>query len=377
MLFVALALLSQAIAFWQFAGAMRYPLHKRIADPGFIPGLTLLKPLKGCDAHTEECLRSWLTQKYAGPVQVLFGVAAESDPTVALVKKLLAENPGADAQLVICRESHGANAKVSTLIQLEPLIRHEIVIVSDADVWVPEDLLANVVAPLKDRDKGMATCFYMLANPSTLAMRCEAVAVNADFWSQVLQARNLKPLDFALGAVMAVRRERLESIGGFRSLADMLADDYQLGNRVARAGGRIALCPVVVECREPAQSWSRVLRHQLRWARTIRVCRPLSYFFSIIGNATLWAVLMAAVGRQPFFVALACAMIALRAIVALVLQSRLTRSRAHLWYDFLVPLKDLLHAVIWALAFFGNTVEWRGRKYRADKAGQLKPLTDG
>ncbi len=80
----------------------------------------------------------------------------------------------------------------------------------------------NVVAPLRDPGVGLVNCFYRLANPSTLAMRWEAIAINADFWSQVLQGRTLQPLDFALGAVMATRRDPLAKIGGFEALADYL-----------------------------------------------------------------------------------------------------------------------------------------------------------
>src|SRR5206468_2110374 len=128
--------------------------------------------------------------------------------------------------------------------------RDRVIIISDADVHVPPDLLANVVAPLCDEGVGLVSCFYRLAYPATLAMQFEAIAINADFWSQVLQAQSLKPLDFALGAVMATTRRRLESIGGFEVLVDFLADDYQLGNLIARKGGRVLLSPVVVECRE-------------------------------------------------------------------------------------------------------------------------------
>jgi ceramide glucosyltransferase len=262
--------------------------------------VTLLKPLKGCDAETEECLRSWLIQDYAGPVQILFGTASADDPVCEVAKKLIASYPECDAQLVVCRESLGPNAKVSTLIQLDSLARHDVVIISDADVRVPPDLLSNVVAPLREAKAGLVNCFYRLANPSTLAMRWEAICVNSDFWSQVLQSRSLKPLDFALGAVMAVKREALVQAGGLSALAHYLADDYQLGHFIAAKGWRIELSPVVVDCWEPPMNWRQVWRHQLRWARTIRVCQPIAYFFSILSNATLWPTLLLLLGQRAF-----------------------------------------------------------------------------
>ena len=467
-IFAALALLSLALLLWQWVAARRFPLHQRSADlriratekvpnapnrsSAFQPAVTLLKSLKGADASTEDCLRSWFTQDYAGEVQILFGVAAADDPVCAIVRKLIQEFPKRDAQLVVCPQLIGVNAKVSKLAELEKLAKYEILAVSDADVRVPADFLVNAVAPFWEEDDGdkhdsqsktsalpphpvplpqgegatlsrssdgeqamaqssggavttesgahgvmrptvgVVNCFYRLANPSTLAMRWEAIAINADFWSQVLQSQMLKPLDFALGAVMLTRRKFLDEIGGFRSLADCLADDYQLGNRLARKGHRIVLCPVVVECWDPPMSWRAVWKHQLRWARTIRVCQPAPYFFSILSNAGFWAMLWFAWGVYRTIqnshvhafnggVATGLAVetgliggaicLVFRIMIACDLQRGLTRSRLDAIYFWLVPIKDLLQAAIWVCAFAGNRIEWRGQVFKLRRDGTL------
>ncbi|MSU57564.1 MAG: hypothetical protein EXS35_05195 [Pedosphaera sp.] len=388
----ALAILSFLLTLWQWLAARRFPLHRRVADKSFAPAVTLLKPLKGCDEHTEACLRSWFTQDYDGEIQILFAVADENDPAGTIVKKLLAEFPQRAARLVICPERLGANAKVSKLAQLEALAKHEVVVISDADVKVPADLLTNAVAPLRDEKIGLVNCFYRLANPTTLAMRLEAIAINADFWSQVLQSQSLKPLGFALGAVMATRRKELAEIGGFRALADCLADDYQLGHRIAKGGHRIELCPVVVECWSSPMGWGDVWRHQLRWARTIRVCQPWPYFFSILSNATLWPLLwllflqlrgevlaweladdLSAVDVGFTVPAWACAFFLLtRVVAAVTLHRRLARTGIGLAAPLLVPLKDLLQVVIWAASFLGSRIHWRGERYRLRRDGTLR-----
>ena len=398
----ALASLSLALALWQFVVAMRFPLHQRVADKSFTPPVTLLKPLKGADAETLHCLESWLTQDYAGVVQILFGVESATDPVCELVRRLLAAHPEREAQLVICSESLGSNAKVSTLIQLQRLTRHDLIVVSDADVRVAPDLLSNMVSPLRDPAVGLVNCFYQLANPATLAMQWEAIAINADFWSQVLQSRSIKPLDFALGAVMATTRQQLEAIGGFNALVDFLADDYQLGNRIAKRGGRVVLSPVVVECWESPKNWSEVWRHQLRWARTIRACQPLPYFFSILGNATLWpllwviaaiatageisgtttvsgATVSVVVSLHPLSQALMVALVIwlARVLTAMRQESRLTRSHSHWAFFWLVPIKDVLNVALWALAVLGKTVEWRGQRYRVQRGGRLVKIPRG
>jgi ceramide glucosyltransferase len=432
LIFGFLALLSLALTLWQWLVARRFPLHQRVAEPSSPPDprssrreeslaaspqpstlnpqppLTLLKPLKGCDPATECCLRSWLAQQYAGPVQILFGVAAADDPVCGIVRKLLQEFPAADAQLVLGTPPPGANAKVAKLAELERLARHDLLVISDADVLVPPDLLANVVAPLCAaplsnrmgegsgvRTCGLVCCFYRLANPTTLAMQWEAIAINADFWSQVLQSRSLKPIDFALGAVMATRRQQLQEIGGFAGLVDCLADDYQLGNRIARRGHSIDLSPVVVDCWSAPMGWTDVWKHQLRWARTIRVCQPAPYFFSLLSNATLWPLLWLSV--KPAAPVAACATFCwlVRILTALDFQRRLGQepspggraspgapsdrtpqapAQAPWHYAWLIPLKDLLQAAIWLLAFLGNRIEWRGQEMRLRRDGTLEQL---
>lgn len=372
----AFAVLSFELVLWQFFAARRFPLHKRIADAAFSPAVSILKPLKGCDATTGASLESWLQLDYAGPVQILFGVASAKDPVCDVVRELIRRYPKADAQLLVCGESLGMNAKVSTLTQLERAARHDLILVSDADVRVRPDFLGNMVAPLREPDVALVNCFYRIANPENRAMQWEAIAINADFWSQVLQSQTLKPLDFALGAAIVQRRKSLEQAGGFAAFADCLADDYQIGNQIAKNGGRIALCPVVVECWDPPMNWRYVWKHQLRWARTIRVCQPAPYFFSILSNGTLWPLvwlLDSLLRAKALFALVALALLAVRVVIARSLQERLNdggQKPAPLW---LVPVKDLLQAAIWAIAFCGNTIEWRGRKMRLRRDGNLEP----
>jgi len=338
----------------------------------------LFKPLKGCDSATSACLRSWVTQEYTGQVQILFAVTSSEDPAKAVVESLLREFPSRDAQIVVTGPPKSANAKVSKLAELEPLAKHDIFVVSDADVLAPPDLLRTIATLLPcggaQSSNGLVTCFYRMANPTTMAMRWEAAAINTDFWSQVLQSQSLKPLDFALGAVMATRREGLKQIGGFKALADCLADDYQLGNRIARNGHSIALAPVVVDCWSETMGWADVWKHQLRWARTIRVCQPAPYFFSILSNPTLWPLLWAIV--SPTTLALGCCLFCLsfRIWMALDLHQRLARTRLPISSGVFALLKDLLQAVIWAQAFTGNSIEWRGERMRLNRDGTLSKI---
>jgi ceramide glucosyltransferase len=291
-----------------------------------------------------------------------------------VVQRLIAEFPGADARLIVCGALTGANAKVSKLVELMGHAKHELVAVSDADVKVPRDFLANVVLPFQEEKSnvGLVNCFYRLAGLSTLAMQWEAVAINADFWSQVLQAESLRPIDFALGAVMVLRRKDLEGIGGFEALKDCLADDYQLGHRIAGKGKRIALCPLVVECWSEPMFFPAVWKHQLRWARTIRVCQPVPYFFSILSNPTFWPLVWLGVNRGAGGLGTLVLCLVVRIWTSLDLQKLLAGTWVPLRYGWLAPMKDLLHTLIWAQSFAGNSIEWRGERMRLRRDGTLE-----
>ena len=370
----SLAFLSLTLNLWQWLAGCRFPLRRPIPPVDLPPPVTLLKPLKEADETTEDCLRSWFRQDYPAPVQLLFAVDSPDDPVCPIVRRLIGDHPRCNARLVVCESPTGTNAKVCKLVELERLAAHEVLIVSDVDVRVDADLLKNLVPFLADPRAGLVNCFYQLANPSTPAMRWEAVAINSDFWSQVLQSRDLKPLDFALGAVMALRKRQLAAIGGFQSLTNCLADDYQLGNRMARAGFDIVLAHQVVECWTAPMGWGAVWMHQLRWARTIRVCQPLPYFFSLLSNASLWPLLW--LGLEPSPLSLACAVSCLlfRVLASADLQRRLTCRAVPVPFILMPILKDLLQVGLWALAFAGNRIEWRGASMRLQRDGTLVPV---
>jgi ceramide glucosyltransferase len=369
-IFGGLAFLSFGLLIWQFICAMRFPLRRRIENPSHPPDISVLKPLKGADTYTRACLESWLTQRYTGRVQILFGVHSPEDPVCALAGELIAAHAGIDAQLVICPKVLGPNAKVSTLVQLQSRAKYEVVAISDADVRVSDDFLSQAVAPLENKDVGLVNCFYELKSGSgaSLAMRWEALMVNGDFWSQVLQAKTLKPLDFALGAVMITTAPRLREVGAFESLVEYLADDYHLGNQIAKSGGKIVLSPIVVESWSPVMSAREVWQHQLRWARTIRVSQPVAYFFSILNDVTLWSLLYLA--ANPSIYPVAGLFIAARMAAAMIIEGKLTR-RLDVVAAPIALYADVVRPVIWALSFMGNTVVWRGEKYRVRGGGKL------
>lgn len=375
--------LAALLNLWQAWLAHRFPLHPTTTTtPNPLPGVTLFKPVKGADAATQDCLGSWLTQDYPGPMQVLFGVASPDDPSCHIINELIRQHPDVPAQLVVCTPLVGTNAKVAKLHHLSRLATHNVWAISDADVWAPRHLLRDAIARLQPPGVGLVNPFYRLRTPGSIGARWEAWAVNADFWSQVLQSRCLTPIDFALGAAMITTRQQIEAIGGFSTLANHLADDFELGHRIAQNGATITLSPIVVECRGGHEGWLATWNHQLRWTRTIRVCRPIPFFFSILSNlgvpslACLAATLLDPTHPpQPALAGLLG--LAIRCLTGLHNEARLTQPRPATWnLEGIVwlPIRDVLGLASWAMAFLGNTVEWRGRTFRVRRDGRMDPI---
>ncbi|MGI6347222.1 MAG: glycosyltransferase [Limisphaerales bacterium] len=367
-------IVSFLVLLWQWLEAARYPLHTRFKETPHSPSLTLFKPLKGCDARTIECLCSWLEQDYSGDIQFLFGVAESADPVVSPLQKLLAKFPGKETKIIFCPELKGQNRKVSSLVQMAPEATGAVWVLSDADILAPPDLLKNLVQPLQDSSVGAVNSLYRIIAPDSFSASLEAIAVNADFWSQVVQSLRLGKQDFCLGAAICMDAEVFKKTGGFEPISDLLADDYHIGNRIYKSGKSIALSTLVVDSIIPPTNLANIWKHQLRWARTIRFERPISYALSIISNTTFWALLWLFAGTWEFRYLICLPVLLIRAIAVNSLRSKIEQRSISWCTVWLAWVKDLFQFALWLGAFTGRHVIWRGVKLRVRKGGVLEPL---
>ncbi|MFM1943774.1 MAG: glycosyltransferase HpnI [Verrucomicrobiota bacterium] len=387
-----LSLLGLIAVVWQWVVARRFPLGRRVGVAGRMPGVTVIKPVEGADEGVVEALGTWLRLEYPGEVELLLVVGEGDEPGRRVVERLAGESAGGgmNVRVVEVRGAVGCNGKMAKVVDAARGARHDFLVVSDADVAVTSDLLGELMLKLGHEQVGMACCFYSIGGVRRGAMALEVLAVNVDFWSQVLQARSLGGLDFGLGAVMGFRREWLEKAGGFGAVVDYLADDFQLGNRVHGVGGVVELCAVPVVCMDPDRGWREVWRHQVRWGRTIRVSRPWPYMASILSHALLgpsiWVVISGVgwtVGAVGAWKALGwatlvwVAMAGLRVVMAADLQRRFVAQPAWRVASWKIILKDLLGMAVWVVSFTGNRVEWRGRVYRVGRDGKLLVAGEG
>ena len=249
--------------------------------------------MHGRDPRFYEAILSHAAQDYP-EFEILFGVSDPSDPALEDIERLKREFPERRIEIVVV-ETDAPNAKVGVLAELARRARYPLLLVNDSDIVVPPGYLRAVTAPLEDPAVGLVTCLYR-ARADSWASRCEALGISTEFAPSVLVARLLGQAEFALGSTMVFRAETLRRIGGFETIANYLADDYQLGRHISELGYRIEFAPVVVETDLGGESWAQTWRHQLRWARTIRVSRPAGYFGYVVTHATLWALVALAAG---------------------------------------------------------------------------------
>jgi len=360
------------ICMWSAAAFLRERRAGGSARPTQpFPPVSILKPLKGTDPDIYESFRSHCVQDYP-EYEIIFGVSDPSDPAVASVERLQQEFPGQAIRLVVCPQTLGANVKVSNLEQMLATARYQHLLVNDSDIHVVRDYLRRVMAPLESPALGMVTCLYRGVAAPTLGSRLEALGISSDFCAGVLVARQLEGgLRFALGSTLAFRRADLERIGGFRSVVDFLADDYELGRRIASLGLQVRLSDVVVETHLPAYDVPGFLAHQLRWARGVRDARAGGYLGLVSTFGLMWALLNLAVSHGATWAwAVLGAVALLRGAVALAVGKAVLQDRNLLKHLWLLPLRDLVAVAVWAASFAGHTVTWRGDRFEL-KDGRL------
>jgi ceramide glucosyltransferase len=355
------AMIVSAVTRWP-RKVVAHPLQK-------LPAVSILKALCGAEAGLYRQLRSFCSQRYP-QVQLIFGVRESDDPALEVVRRLRAEFPGLDIDIVIDGTLHGSNRKISNLMNMLPRARHELLIMADSDILVPEDYLRRIVPPLLDSGVGLVTCPYVGRASRGMPAILGAMFINEWFMPAVRLAASFGSQSFVSGATIAVRRETLTAIGGLGTLADQLADDYRLGERVRQQGLRVVLADQAVYTAVDESSLRTLWGHELRWMRTIQSVQPLGYAFSLPTLGLAPAALGAALAG---FTSFAMVWLAITAAARLVLHSSDRSAGPRAWCIglALLPLRDVLLLLLWCWSFCSREVSWREQRYGVAQDGSL------
>jgi ceramide glucosyltransferase len=356
--------------------------QRRSLDVDHAPDVTILKPVKGIDPHMYAGLVSHCQQQYAGNFEIVFGVSSLDDPAAAEIERLRAEFPDIAIRLVECRERLGTSGKVSNLVQMLREARYDHVIINDSDICVTPHYLTRVMACFADPTVGMVTAPYIGRTADsgpglTLWSRLEALGISTDFFPGVLTARKLEGgIRFGLGSTLATSKAALAKAGGLEPLVEYLADDYEMGERIANAGFRVELCSEVVETTVPAYKFSGFCDHQLRWARSTRDSRKLGYLGLCITYALPWAMMTCiASGLALWSLSLLSIVLLARVALALSVGVGVLRDGQVLRDLYLLPLRDFFGLGFWAWSFAGDTVVWRGELFHL-RNGRIAPAAE-
>ena len=345
----------------------------RKPHPEFTPPVSILKPLRGVDPQMYESFRSHCVQDYP-EYEIIFGVNEADDPAVDAVHQLMREFPACKIRLVYCPQVLGNNRKTSNVVQMLPYAQYEHILINDSDIFVTPDYLRRVMSPFASEKVGMVTCPYRGIAAKTLGSKLESIGISTDFFAGVLAARQVeKGLHFALGSTLAMKRAALEAMGGLETLVNHLADDFELGSRISKAGYEVVLADVVVETHLPAYSFRDFFDHQMRWARSTRDSRRAGYIGILLTFGLPWAMIAVALSAGAWWSwpVLAAAAI-LRAAVCVQVGVKVLHDSATVRRLALVPLRDLLAFWVWFASFAGHEVHWRGEVFIL-KDGKIRP----
>src|SRR5579885_3655026 len=339
-----LASLAASLRFAKRASTPPAPLAK------IAPRVAVLKPLHGLDDSLAANLMSFFEVAYPR-VDYYFAVSSYDDPATEVPAALRGRYQFANTTLVVGEEPDCANRKIGKVIRMaDRAEKAEIFVMSDADISVDRDYLRRIVSELEADEKlGVVTCPYRARPSGSLASRIEALFVNADFTPQVMLSAEIEPMRHALGATIALKRAALESFGGFRAVKDLLADDFYLGRFAADRGWRVKLSDALVTLTFEEKSLSAVWNRQLRWARTVRWVRPLS-------------------------IAMLAGVVGLRIATSAMILGRVLRMPELARDAWLVPFKDLMATLIWAVSLFGREVTWAGQRFRIARDGTMRAV---
>ncbi|HET6178602.1 MAG TPA: bacteriohopanetetrol glucosamine biosynthesis glycosyltransferase HpnI [Candidatus Sulfotelmatobacter sp.] len=328
--------------------------------------ISILKPLAGLDLDLESNLRTFFAQDYPA-FEILFAVKTADDPAAEVVARLQWEYPHIPSRLIVTGEPPYPNAKVYSLDQMLPAAAHDLVVMSDSDIRSTADMLRVIAAEFQDPKLGVATCPYRAVPGPSFWSRLEATGMNTDFWSGALVARMLEGMRFAVGPTIAARRRVLHSIGGFERVKDYLAEDFVIGKFAAEAGHGVILSSYVIEHHIGDATLPQNLTHRLRWGRSTRRSRPAGYLGQLFTMPLPLALLVCA--AAPAWWPVLALTLVVRALSAYTVSARVLRARIN-W--LLLPIEDLMGFCFWIAGFFGNTISWRGRRYRLFSDGRFE-----
>jgi ceramide glucosyltransferase len=372
---ILLVLCAAALMFYGVSAltSLLFFFRPQAVDSTFQPPISILKPICGLDRGAYSNWASFCQQNYLS-YQIIFGVSDSTDPAIPVLRQLIRDFPKVDIRLVIDSQTIGSNLKVSNLANLEPYAQHNLLLISDSDIRVGRDYLQRMVQPMQTSQIGVVTCLYRSRVYSFIAA-LEALSISTDFHATVLLARQLGWMKFAMGSSILIRRNVLETIGGFKAIADHLADDFILGNFATQAGFSVVLSDYVVGHTLETSTLTDLIQHQTRWNRCTRAANPWGYLGLIFSHGTVFSLAFFCLSKAS---SLGWEVLGImwtaRILMGWIVGVKGLEDNVAARFLWLIPVRDLLSFGLWCYGFMGDHIVWRGKQFRLVSGGKLVPL---
>lgn len=338
------------------------------------PPVSILKPVHGLEARLKENLESFFRQDYP-QYEVLFAADQADDAALPVVREVCARYPQIPSRILVTGPPPWPNPPAYSFHCMSEVAAHPILVTSDSDVEVSPRYLREVVPPLLDPKAGMVTCLYRGKNAGGFWSGLDAIGMSVEMTAGVLVANLLEGMKFGLGPTIAVRKDSLAAIGGYRVLGEYFSNDFVIGNLIAKAGYQVVLSGHVIDHVVPPMSLRRMWQRQVRWAKGTAYSRPKGH----LGTGLIFAMpygilgLLAAAGMgRPLLGALFAGVALLNRLVEAWVVGwgvvRDPRARRNPW---LYPLRDVLGFLVWCASYLSPRAVWRDSRYQLLAGGRI------
>ncbi len=317
--------------------------------------VTIFRPLKRGVPEIGMKLRSFL-QAVQPDDQVLMGIYEDDILTENAARAALADFPRLDIHIISCRRDLARNPKINKLLRLAPLACHDYWIILDSEIEDAATFLPQF------RSEWNSLHFPVLSAPYRFRkLTLTTAPVLHTLLPGLAVLQRLGKISNTVGAALAVTRSQIEKLGGWESLADELAEDYQLGHRLAQMGIPVRFSSVVVALGNDSETPLSALRQLHRISATYRRYQPLGFAGSIVLHSMTWGLFAAFL--HPF----GWIMLLLASLSRLVVCHQ--RARTLGWSLslgrslFLIPVSSLLETLFWIMAWLPLPVHWAGKRW--------------
>ena len=403
--YIALAaILSQLLFLVQSVSNYRYTLVKYKKKRLWHQLRTvLIVPCKGLDSAFHKNITSLFNQDYENHL-LWFVVGEKSDPAydeLCKLKNQLGQNSKArEIQILVAGKvdegkqqnindtqtiKYACSQKIHNLLYAYERIGDDIdaLAFADSDICVRTDWLSHLVWHLRLSRIGATTGYRWFIpsrnNPATLALS----ALNA----KIAQLLGNTRFNQAWGGSMAIRVDVFRKIGLDKIWPKTISDDLSLSRAVKKAGKKVEFVPACLVASYESTTWKDLFEFARRQFVITRVNIPLTWWFGLISNLYsilgLWAgsalAIHAAIktsigGYQLLIVAAVPVFFFIEQLSSAILrQKMISKVLKKDWPNLkLACIADVLFFWLWSLLLlffiiasaFGNTIRWRGIRYK-------------